>query len=265
MPFLAPPPPPFRAHRVGSALLWVHPDVESWAVEVVRSGQTLHGWALEHSVTLPSGPLTGRGIVPVVALPPTGSRYAVRHLTRGGWLFPLLHDRFLGSAQFRLPRAFRELLASEACRALGIPTPPVRVAAVYRSGAVHRGDLVTEYLDDTLPLTALLDGGGTGAIEAMERTGALLRLLADHGIHHPDLNVKNLLFRRGKLGWDGWVLDLDGAQVRPPGTRRPPRPDLSPSGRRMAARFRRSLRKWEASRGTPLPPSVWEAFERILQ
>jgi hypothetical protein len=262
--FLEAPPPPFRVHQSGSTLLWVHPEVESWAVGVVRAGRTLHDWALEHAAPRAEGPLTGRGVVPVVAIPPSGTPHAVRHLQRGGWLAPLLGDRFLGSARIRLPRAFRELQVSEACRAMGIPTPPVRVAALYRAGGVHRGDLVTEYLTDSVPLPTLLRDQAEAAVEAMRRSGVLLRTLAQHGVHHPDLNIKNLIFQVGPEGWKDWVLDLDGARVHPRQGSAPTPSALSRSGRRMAARFRRSLRKWEATQSAPLPAAVWEAFERAV-
>jgi hypothetical protein len=262
--FLDAPPPPFRVHQSGSTLLWVHPEVESWAVGVVRTGRTLHDWALEHDSPRVEGPLTGRGVVPVVEVPPSSTPHAVRHLQRGGWLAPLLEDRFLGSARLRLPRAFRELKASEACRALGIPTPPVRVAALYRAGGVHRGDLVTEYLTDSVPLPTLLEDGGEPAMEAMGRTGALLQLLARNGVYHPDLNIKNVVFQPGPGGWKHWVLDLDGVRVHPRQGSATTPSVLTRSGHRMAARFRRSLRKWEATQSAPLPAAAWEAFEQVV-
>jgi 3-deoxy-D-manno-octulosonic acid kinase len=180
--------------------------------------------------------------------------WAVRHYRRGGLLAPVTGDRYLRG--WSLPRPFAEARASELCRERGIPTPPVMAAAVYGRGPVYRGDLITRYLPDSLTLGAYLEGrrgsGGEG-VEALALAGDLARLLAKKGVHHPDLNVGNILLEAASHPPVGHVLDLDRVRVVESG--RPLSPD------RMLRRLARSLRKWQEGRGDRLPEEAWKALE----
>lgn len=200
--------------------------------------------------------LEGRGEARAVPAP-DGGRWVVRRYHRGGAVAPLLGDRHLRRG---VPRPWVETRASESARDRGIPTPRVVAGAVYPTGLFYRADLVTEYLPDTVDLAALLFGeapsesfkGARLRTASLRAAGALAAKLADAGILHRDLNAKNLLVHSDAgRGPTLYVLDLDRARVRPPGTADPGR---------MGSRLERSLRKFEQSSGMALGELEWRAL-----
>lgn len=209
-------------------------DVVAWrpvadAVrEALASFPSLHAWAAVRSERTIEA---GRGELHVVALGTV--RTAVRHYRRGGWMAPLLGDRYLD----RPPRAFAELSASEALRAAGVATPRVLAAVVTDAGVGYRADLATEWLEGGHDLVALLRPGAYPPAARARALGAAGREVGRAhaaGLDHPDLNVTNLFLRHGGSAWTAALLDLDRARV---GT-----PDPSRSTRNLA-RLRRSIDK----------------------
>lgn len=197
--------------------------------------------------------LEGRG--PVYAVPaPAGGRWVVRRYLRGGWIAPLLGDRYLREA---VPRPLREARASEAARSRGVPTPRVVAGVTYPSGLFYRADLVTEWVADSVDLATLLFERRSAPVAAplLAEAASMVRRLAEVGIEHADLNAKNLLVRPGDSG-SMCVLDLDRAAVRAPGS-------VDPSA--MAARLARSLRKFERRTGTTLDDLAWNRFQQALK
>lgn len=264
------PSPGFRVIERGRVRALVRPEATSWVDQVLESGRTLH----EAAARVPGAlSLQGRGAVHAIPTPlPDGpgaeeDRWVVRHYHRGGAVAALLGDRYLGIG---VPRPFRELRASEEVRTRGILTPRVIAAAIYRSSGVYRGDIVTEYIPDTLELADLLFGsggvrGGGGRIEGLSRAGALVRELGDKGVFHPDLNAKNVLLKEDSGSWPtAYLIDLDRcgtahrADAQGQGAR-----DLAPGGKAesMYRRLRRSLRKWEEKSGRILAAEEWSALE----
>ncbi len=196
--------------------------------------------------------LAGRGAVHAVPAPP-GGRWVVRRYRRGGWVAPVLGDRYLRRGE---PRPLVETRASETARARGIATPRVVAAILYPSGLFYRADLVTEWVPDSVDLAVRLFGEPRApATESlMAEAAAVVSRLAAAGVRHADLNAKNLLVAPDdppRLH----VLDLDRASVGPPGSLRPAR---------MAARLERSLRKFERRTGRPLGRAAWAAYETAL-
>jgi 3-deoxy-D-manno-octulosonic acid kinase len=177
----------------------------------------------------------------------------------------ILDDRYLRVGP---PRPVREFRLGRALEELEVPTPAHIGAAVYPAGPFYRGDLVTRYVPDSRDLADVLfpgrslEGGagqgpgdvvdpGVEPVVAMERAGALVRLLHDRGVHHPDLNIKNILLA-GHDPVRALILDLDRATLRA---------RLAPGARqRVLDRFWRSVAKWEAGTGHTLDPSVREGF-----
>ncbi len=235
--------------------------------------------------------LRGRGRVHVVPSPVTaGERWVVRHYHRGGAVATVLGDRYL---RLGPPRPEREYRVGRALERLGVPTPPHVGAAWYAAGPFRRGDLVTGYVPGSHDLAAVLfpgrslegegspagpaaggatAGTGTGDVEldaegtgapdppvdraaAMEAAGRLLRTLHEHGVSHPDLNLKNVLItepaRPGGMP-RALVLDLDRARIR--------RRLGERARRRMIERFWRSARKWETRTGERVGPAIEAAF-----
>lgn len=233
--------------------IWAHPRAESWVAGLMERGVSLYRGAEEGALPLPGGPLRGRGTVHVVSGAQEGERWAVRHFRRGGLLAPITGDRYFRG--WGLPRPFAEAAASEVCRARGIPTPQVMAAAVYGRGPLYRGDLVTRYVPGTVTLARFLvekEGGGRECLRALELAGRLTRSLAERGVLHPDLNVKNILLDAGADPAQGYVLDLDRVQLSR---------GVSVEGDGMYQRLARSLRKWERLSGLTLPPEGWAALE----
>lgn len=164
--------------------------------------------------------------------------------------------RWLGDRYLRIggPRPLGEVEASARARALDIPTPAVVAAAWYPTGLLYRADLITEWIPDAYDLADIIfgDAAGPAAEEVLLATGRLIRLAAERGLQHPDLNATNVL-----VSIDGtrlWLLDLDGAQVR-----ESPR---ASAGRQMLDRLRRSLAKWERRSGRVLHSTAHAALSQ---
>jgi diguanylate cyclase (GGDEF)-like protein/PAS domain S-box-containing protein len=224
-----------------------------------------HGTLMAAAEARPDArPLAGRGRVVVVPAPTTadGERWVVRHYHRGGAVARFLGDRYLRTGRLR---PFHELRALERLRALGVPAPEPVAAAVYHHGLFYRGDLVTRWVPGSIDLAGCLFPTTSpeprpSPPTAMRAAGRLVRQLHDHGVLHPDLNLKNILLRAPDHGHDPWtepdalILDLDRAVIRHA---------LTPQARRaMLDRFWRSARKWEQRTNHALDATLQDAFER---
>jgi hypothetical protein len=152
----------------------------------------------------------GRGATRVVALP-DGGRAFVRRYLHGGLLGALLRDVYWQ----RPPRPWRELIATEAARAAGVVAPEVLAAAALPAagGVLYRGLLVTRALEGRRALGDAL----RAAASAAERDAWIacavraVRGLHAAGIHHPDLNVANVLV--GEHAAAAALIDFDRASV----------------------------------------------------
>jgi 3-deoxy-D-manno-octulosonic acid kinase len=151
---------------------------------------------------------------------------------------PLLGDRYLD----RPPRPLRELAVSAALRAAGAPTPRVVAAVVAWDRPGYRGDLAIEWLEPGHDLEPLLRPGAYPAearAAALRAAGRAAGAAHRAGLHHPDLQLRNLFVRPLANGeWEGFLLDLDRARIVPGG-----------ADARVAsslARLERSLRKARA-------------------
>lgn len=174
----------------------------------------LRRWAsdeLPPARTLPGG----RGGVGAFPLRPDFA-VVLRPYRRGGLIGRFNGSRYLGVAA----RPFRELRAAVAVAAAGVPTPEALGAAVlWDAPGLYRGAFVTRELWGAANLWRFLQQAPPaqrGA--ACAAAAAVIRRLHDAGALHPDLNLQNILVRRGAAGIDAWVIDLDGlrfARVTP--------------------------------------------------
>jgi len=148
----------------------------------------------------------------------------------------------------------RELVATAAARARGIPAPAVIAGAVYPDGPFYRADFVTELIPDARTLEALIFGsGGTpDASDLLREAGRLVRRLENACVLHADLNAANVLLIRGDTESGAHVVDLDRCGVFPV--------DARPLGVRMRRRLERSLRKLAARHGRPFAGTEWNAL-----
>ncbi len=159
---------------------------------------------------------------------------AVRHFRRGGWMSPLLGDRYLDSP----PRPFLELAVSDQLRRAGVSTPRVLCAVVTSARPGYRADLATEWLEPGHDLETLLAPNRYPEdirIAAMRAAGTLVGRAHRCGLDHPDLNIGNVFVQPLTNGqWQAALLDLDRARI------------AEPDGSRATAnleRFQRSLEK----------------------
>lgn len=186
--------------------------------------------------------LQGRGAVYAVALPVSGIPVVVRRNRHGGLLAALTREYFLPPT-----RAPRELAISDRLRALGVPTPEVvmygLVPAVF---PFQRADVVTRDLGEGCDLAALMmpDASPARRRAAWAATRLLLSRLADAGVRHHDLNVKNIYVTDGGRGPVAHLLDVDRVTFGRPGDAQLHRANV--------ARLRRSARKWHDLRGAVL-------------
>lgn len=156
----------------------------------------------------------GRGIAYAVPLPGCAARVVVRHSRHGGFFAPVTGDRFWGET-----RAPRELAIAIALAERAVPTPEIVAYATYAAGArMRRADVVTREVPRAHDLAvALAEPDAAARDEALESAGRLLRALAAAGVHHPDLNLKNILVSRGDQGGTkAYLLDVDRVRFHPP-------------------------------------------------
>lgn len=231
------------------------PAALPWLQDVMSSAHTLHGWAAAHP---DRRELAGRGrvwSVPAEAPgPDDASRWVVRHYYRGGAVARYLDDRYLAVGD---PRPVREASAAAEARDRGIPTPSVVAGAVYPAGLFYRADLVTEEIPRAADLASVLFESEEPLLDAetaLAAAGVLVRRLEKAGVFHPDLNAKNIVLQSVEEGARAHLVDLDRCCPRVRGVPAPAYP--------MRRRLERSLRKFEARAGRPLPAGAWTALHR---
>lgn len=168
----------------------------------------------------------GRGSVHFIDI--DGAACVLRHYRRGGLPGKLVRSRYVWPGLTRT-RPWREFLLLQTLRAAGLPVPAPVAAGIWRSGVHYGGAIVMQRLADVRTLRDILADGPVPAATWRD-IGALVAALHGRGVHHPDLNVTNLL-----IGADGRVsvVDFDRAGDRAPRW-------LLALG---LARLRRSLRK----------------------
>ena len=263
--------PGFEIVRHPGARVLARPEAVGWFRYVLESGKGIHlAASLDKDFLL----MEGRDSVYVIpektsrgreALEETrrrpGTRWAVRHYTRGGRLVShLLGDRYL---RFGRIRPYHETAASEEARRRGIPTPRVVAACLYPSGLFYRGDLVTEFVPNASDLVMALfsthkkgAGGAVERMDALQASGELIAQMAAAGIQHKDLHAGNIL-----LKWEGaaprpHLLDLDRCEVGKRGR--------STSAKPMQQRLERSLRKWQSRTGIRITEKEWRILDRAV-
>jgi 3-deoxy-D-manno-octulosonic acid kinase len=136
----------------------------------------------------------------------------LRHYRRGGWMAPLLGDRYVWSGRNR-SRGFAEfrMLAELVRRGLPVPAP---VAARYRRhGPYYRADLITRTIEGA-PTLAQVIGEHRVDPQLAEQVGELVARFHAVGVDHADLNAHNILVAADRL----WLIDFDRGEIRASGT-----------------------------------------------
>jgi hypothetical protein len=150
----------------------------------------------------------GRATVYAVELPDNCGGVVVRRSMRGGWLAGLNTDLFLPPT-----RGLRELIASLRLRSAGVSTPEVVAFLVYPAGSVlRRGDVLTREIFGE-DLGVVLSGPSEKRSVALESAAALVASLSRAGVHHADLNLRNILISSDAA----YILDIDRVRFHVPG------------------------------------------------
>jgi len=181
----------------------------AWREPVLALGLLAPGGLERWLASAPSAG-EGRAATALASLPGGGPRVVVRRLRHGGWLGPLLGERYLDAE-----RAARELELTARLRALGAPVPEPVFALAQRRGLLFGLALATLYEEGAVDALAFLasapDEGRV--LRAASAFGAAVRRFHDAGGRHADLHVKNLLLRETRAGADAIVIDLDRGAV----------------------------------------------------
>lgn len=235
-------PPGYDAWSLGAGGAVARRDVAAAVRAALGTHASLYAWAAEQPGRTA---FTGRGEAYGVTL--GGVDAVVRHARRGGFLGPLLGDRYAGP-----PRFFRELAWSRRLAEAGIPTPALLAGAWYRAGAVHRADVATARIPGR-DLAAVVFGdappSGEPRAAVLRAVGRLVRRLHDAGFVHPDLQLRNVVVAGDPPA--AWLLDVESCRhAGGAGDRR-----------RNVDRFYRSWEKWNGLRGARLTAGDRAHFE----
>lgn len=152
----------------------------------------------------------GRGGVALLEAP--RGTWVLRHYRRGGWMAPLLGDRYLWQGR-DATRGFAELRLLRALRGLGLPVPEPVAARYVRRWPYYSADLITRLIGGARTLAQVAQEGGLDAHLA-QRVGALIARFHGFGVDHADLNAHNILIAADRL----WLIDFDRGEIRAGGT-----------------------------------------------
>jgi len=138
-------------------------------------------------------------------------RYVLRHYRRGGWLAPLLRDRYPWRGE-QNTRSFTEWQLTYSLHRAGLPVP-APIAARYRnSGGSYTADLITERVPAVGSLAECLRTGALSVLTWIS-IGRCIRRFHDFGVCHADLNAHNILLSEENV----YLIDFDRCQLRAPG------------------------------------------------
>ncbi|MFN2335025.1 MAG: 3-deoxy-D-manno-octulosonic acid kinase [Wenzhouxiangellaceae bacterium] len=153
----------------------------------------------------------------------------LRHYRRGGLPARLIEDRYFYTGRDRC-RSFREWRILAELQRAGLPVPEPLAAVCQRRGLFYRAALLTRRIGTSHTLLDHLRHRQAMPAADWQALGQTLARFFACGLHHPDLNARNILIDADSRFW---LLDFDRATL----ASRPA------AGNRMLARLARSLRK----------------------
>jgi hypothetical protein len=230
------PPAGFVVRTAGRSVLYVAASSE----QSVRA-RGLERWDAWRRALSSGSASSGRGMTTVVP-GPSGSRWRLKSMRRGGWLAGLWRDRYLSGR-----RLVATLLASVEALARGVPTArPIALIVEPGPGPLTRGAMAFEEIDGAEDLAHRVVRRAATRDDLQGAIGAI-RAMHDRGVSHPDLNLGNVLLRPlAGAARQAFVIDFDRAAFVP---------GPLPFGSRQAAlrRLERSCAKLTGEPG-PLGP-----------
>ena len=141
-----------------------------------------------------------------------GRDMVLRHYWRGGMVGRIIKDRYLREA-VENSRAMREFTLLDWMHAQGLPVPRPIAARFVPAGPFYRADLLMDRIPGTRPLADLLAEAALPVADWM-RIGAVIARMHRLGVHHSDLNCRNILL---DAAGDIWLIDFDKCTRRPQG------------------------------------------------
>lgn len=189
----------------------------------------------------------GRGTTLFVESDSLGG-FVLRRYQRGGWMAPLMTDRYLWTGALRA-RPVREWRLLARLFAAGLPVPRPVAAGYWRAGPTYRAALLTCRLWGTQSLAQRLSQAPLPA-STWRAIGACIRRFHQAGVDHADLNAHNVLIDAVDRAY---LVDFDRGRLRRP---------AAGWRRRNLARLLRSLRKLGVEQRYPgFMATAWRSFE----
>jgi hypothetical protein len=238
----------YERRDIHSATLIARPQVVEPLARAMKTDLEL----IDFAAKVPGArPLQGRQTAWGITLD-GGARVVVRRNHHGG-----AFRKWTGSMFLFPTRAPQELALSLELEKLTIPTPPVMAIAIYREDFLATSDVVTEEIAGGQDFGALLLATHPDSADrraAWSAVQELLGQLAGSGVRHHDLNVKNILLRRGgDKAFDAYLLDVDRVKLNL---------DRGAADAGNRARLLRSLEKWCDTRGVKVSAAEIETLRR---
>ena len=245
---MRPLPPGYKKISLGRGWAVVRDDWLTFISAAARAGSVAEFTFRRDDARL----LHGRGHLHV-SRDPRGQAYVVRRLRHGGLLAPITGERFWIEST---PRPLNELLVSVALAQSGVSTPGVIAACVYPGRWTYTGEVVREYVADARDLADFMFDPTTDTGERtrmLAATSELIEQLGKVGLHHPDLNMRNVLVAPASQPTGVMIIDLEKGAMGGAAPRSVPR---------MTSRFLRSARKLCQKNNALWHGHEWSAFEK---
>lgn len=153
------------------------------------------------------GSAPGRG--QALFLRAQGHELVLRPFRRGGLIGKINADLYLRIGA-KYSRAFREYRLLEWMRSRGLPVPNPVAARYAPSGLCYRADLITERIPQARPLADILLETPL-APPIWTKIGDVIRRMHVLGVHHSDLNCRNILL---DADMQVWLIDFDKCRRR---------------------------------------------------
>jgi len=148
----------------------------------------------------------GRGSTVRVELD-SGLAVRLKRMRRGGLAAGLWRDRFVGQG-----RLVDNLRVPSVALERGVATAaPVALLMAQGPPGLWRAWVAVEELDGARDLRALLTSDQPLSRDELAAVMRVVRGMHDAGVHHPDLNLGNLLLRRDS--GEAFVIDLDRGRL----------------------------------------------------
>jgi len=188
------------------------------------------------------GQAAGRGNTLLIAT--AYGQAVLRQYLRGGAVARISRDRYFFSGYERSrPIAEANLLARMTL--LGLPVPKLLGGICSRKGLTYSGALLTERIPDAQPLADLMPELNSKD-PVWPAIGHCLQRFHAAGVHHADLNARNILLDEQKTVW---LIDFDRGRLLTPGHHRL---------QQNLQRLHRSLRKQTAMPDSELEACWWQ-------